>query len=140
LQGGIEFLFTDDLRLFAGIMLTFLVIAPLMVICLLMVALYVPLPHRWRRRCYLSTRYVAEWSMLDVFSLAMVLYLSEQSNFVPLVIHEGTWFLFGSVVVFSGAILWAEFVMRRVILRREDEAIQGFQKDIVREQTGGGDV
>ena len=28
LQSGIEFLFTDDLRLFAGIMLTFLVIAP----------------------------------------------------------------------------------------------------------------
>ena len=140
LQNGIEFLFTDDLRLFAGIMLTFLVIAPLMVISLLMVALYVPLPHRWRRRCYLLTRYVSEWSMLDVFSLAMVLYLSEQSNFVPLVIHEGTWFLFGSVVIFSGAILWAKFVMRRAILRREAEGGNGFMKDNVREQPSGGDV
>jgi paraquat-inducible protein A len=140
LQSGIEFLFTDNLRLFAAIMLFFLVIAPLMVIFLLMVALYVPLPHRWRRRCYLLTRYVAEWSMLDVFSLAMVLYLSEQSNFVPLIIREGTWFLFCSVVVFSVAILWAEFVMRRVIIRREDEAMNGFQKDIVPKLPGGGDV
>ena len=78
--------------------------------------------------------------MLDVFSLAMVLYLSEQSNFVPLVIHEGTWFLFGSVVIFSGAILWAEFVMRRAILRREEEGANVFMKDNVREQPSGGDV
>ena len=128
LRGGIEFLFTDDLRLFAAIMLIFLVIAPLLVIFLLMVSLYVPLPRRWRRRCYLSTRYVSEWSMIDVFALAMVLYLSEQSNFVPLLIDKGTWFLFGSVVVFSGATLWAELVMRRAIISREGTEKSIFQR------------
>jgi uncharacterized paraquat-inducible protein A len=64
-------------------------------------------------------RYVAEWSMLDVFSLALVMYLSEQSNFVPLIILRGTWLLFGSVVVFTGATLWAEYAMARAILRRD---------------------
>jgi paraquat-inducible protein A len=139
LQSGIEYLLTNNLRVFAVIMLIFLVIAPLSVIFLLVVSLYMPLPRRWRRRCYLLTRYVAEWSMLDVFALAMVLYLSEQSNFVPLLIHKGTWFLFGSVVVFSGAILWAEFVMRRAIFIHEDNEtieVQGTAST----PHGGGDV
>ncbi len=127
LHEGISFLFRDGLRLFATIMMVFLVIAPAMVMVLLMTTLYVPLPHRWRRRCYLMTKYTAEWSMLDVFSLAMVLYLSEQANFVPLQIGGGTWFLFGSVLVFAGATLWAEFVMRRAIAHRELLGITAFR-------------
>jgi len=119
LQDGIAFLFTDDLQLFAAAMLLFLVIGPVLIMIMLLVSLYVPLPHKWRRRSYLMMRYTAEWSMLDVFSLAMVLYLSEQKNFVPLDIKHGTWYLFGSVLMFTGAILWAELVMRRAILRRE---------------------
>jgi len=131
LEEGITFLFTDDLQLFAGAMLLFLVIGPILVLLMLLVSLYVPLPHRWRRRSYLMMRYTAEWSMLDVFSLAMVLYLSEQDNFVPLVILHGTWFLFGSVIMFTGAILWAEFVMGRAIRRREAEGVTtlGFTPD-----------
>lgn len=138
LKSGIGFLFTDNLRIFAAIMLIFLVIAPLMVLLMMLVALYVPLPHRWRRRCYLWTRYAAEWSMLDVFSLAMVLYLSEQSNFVPLRIESGTWFLFGSVALFTGSILWAERVMRHAIRRREAAGITTFD-GITRTLRGGGD-
>jgi uncharacterized paraquat-inducible protein A len=81
-------------------------------------------------------RYTAEWSMLDVFSLAMVLYLSEQDNFVPLIIKHGTWYLFGSVVMFSGSILWAELVMRRAILKREaaGTATLGFTSDGTNEE------
>jgi uncharacterized paraquat-inducible protein A len=119
LRDGIAFLFTDELQLFAIVMFLFLVVAPILVMLMLLVSLYVPLPHQWRRRCYLIMRYVAEWSMLDVFSLALVMYLSEQSNFVPLIILRGTWLLFGSVVVFTGATLWAEYAMRRAILRRD---------------------
>lgn len=119
LQDGISFLFTDGLQVFAGVMFLFLVVGPVLVMVMLLISLYVPLPHQWRRRTYLMMRYTAEWSMLDVFSLAMVLYLSEQDNFVPLVIMHGTWFLFGSVLTFSGSILWAEFVMRRAVMTRE---------------------
>ena len=126
LKGGITFLFTDELQVFAIVMFLFLVAAPILVMLMLLVSLYVPLPHQWRRRCYLIMRYVSEWSMLDVFSLALVMYLSEQDNFVPLVILHGTWLLFGSVVVFSGATLWAEYVMRRAIMRREAEGIRVF--------------
>jgi paraquat-inducible protein A len=127
LKDGIAFLFTDGLRLFAVIMLLFLVVGPAVVMTLLTTTLYIPMPHRWRRRCYLMTKYTAEWSMLDVFSLAMVLYLSEQANFVPLEIKGGTWFLFGSVVVFAGAVLWAELVMRRSIMHRESMGIEAFR-------------
>ena len=126
LESGISFLFTDELQLFAIVMFLFLVAAPILVMLMLLVSLYVPLPHQWRRRSYLIMRYISEWSMLDVFSLALVMYLSEQDNFVPLVILRGTWLLFGSVVVFTGATLWAEYVMRRAIMRREAEGIRVF--------------
>jgi paraquat-inducible protein A len=136
LQDGIAFLFTDGLQLFAAVMLLFLVIGPILIMVMLLVSLYVPLPHQWRRRTYLMMRYTAEWSMLDVFSLAMVLYLSEQDNFVPLIIKHGTWYLFGSVVMFSGSILWAELVMRRAILKREaaGTATLGFTSDGTNEE------
>jgi len=127
LKSGISFLLTDGLRLFAIIMMLFLVVGPVVVMTLLVTTLYIPLPHRWRRRCYLMTKYTAEWSMLDVFSLAMVLYLSEQANFVPLQIKGGTWFLFGSVLVFASGVLWAELVMRRVIAHRESMGIEAFR-------------
>ncbi len=124
---GISFLFTDDLRIFAIIMLLFLVVNPIAVLAVMLFTLYTPLPRRWRRRFYLLMRYTAEWSMLDVFSLAMVLYLSEQSNFVPLVIKHGTWFLFGAVAIYTVAILWAEMVMRRAVIRREAAGTLGFR-------------
>jgi uncharacterized paraquat-inducible protein A len=128
LEGGISFLFTDELQVFAIVMFLFLVAAPILVMLMLLVSLYVPLPHQWRRRCYLIMRYVSEWSMLDVFSLALVMYLSEQDNFVPLVMMRGTWLLFGSVVVFSGATMWAEYVMRRAITHRETKGIRVFRR------------
>ncbi|HCA39500.1 MAG TPA: hypothetical protein DEO92_07465 [Phycisphaerales bacterium] len=119
LKDGITFLFTDGLPLFASVMFLFLVVGPVLVMLMLLVSLYVPLPRQWRRRTYLMMRYTGEWSMLDVFSLAMVLYLSEQTNFVKLIIMPGTWYLFVSVALFSGSVLWAERVMRRAITKRE---------------------
>ena len=124
LRGGIEFLFQSDLMVFAMIMFLFLVLAPIAVMVALLIALFIPQPHRWRRRGYLISRYIAEWCMLDVFALAMVLYLSEQKNFVKLDIKEGIWFLFGSVLIFTLAINWAEHVMYRAIRRREDTALK----------------
>ncbi len=126
LRDGVVFLFRDDLRVFAMVMFTFLVVAPVAVLASLLGALFVPQPHRWRRRAYLVSRYITEWCMLDVFALAMVLYLSEQKNFVPLDIMHGTWFLFGSVVMFTLAVNWAEHVMYKVIRKREDLGITGF--------------
>ena len=126
LDAGIRFLFTDGLAVFAVIMMLFLVVFPILVMVMMLVSLYVPLPHQWRRRCYLLMRYTSEWSMIDVFSLAMVLYLSEQSNFVPLIIKPGTWWLFCSVVVLTSSNLWAEFVMRRAVLRRESDGSSGW--------------
>lgn len=124
---GISFLFTDALQIFAVVMLLFLVINPVAVLVLMLFTLFTPLPRRWRRRFYLIMRYTAEWSMLDVFSLAMVLYLSEQANFVPLQIKHGTWFLFGAVAIYTIAILWAEMVMRQAITRREAAGTLGFR-------------
>jgi len=122
LREGIGFLFRDELRLFAIVMFAFLVVAPIAVMVSLLGALFVPQPHRWRRRAYLVSRYVTEWCMLDVFALAMMLYLSEQKNFVPLDIKNGRWFIFGSVVIFSLAVSWAEHVMYRAIRVREEAA------------------
>ena len=113
-----------SITVFAMVMFLFLVLAPIAVMVALLIALFIPQPHRWRRRGYLISRYIAEWCMLDVFALAMVLYLSEQTNFVKLDIKEGIWFLFGSVLIFTLAINWAEHVMYRAIRRREDVALK----------------
>jgi uncharacterized paraquat-inducible protein A len=127
LRDGIDYLFKEELRIFAMAMFLFLVVAPVAVLISILVALFFPQPHRWRRRLYLVSRYISEWCMLDVFALAMVLYLSEQTNFVPLRVDSGMWFLFGSVIAFSVATLWAEQVMFQVIRRREEEAIHNVQ-------------
>ena len=118
LKAGIDYLFDGHLSLFAVVMVLFLIIAPLLTILLLLISLYVPLSNTYRRRTYLWTRYVSEWCMLDVFALAMMLYLSEQNNFVQLTLLNGLWYLFGAVVVFMVSLLWAEYVSRRATLRR----------------------
>ncbi len=123
LKESIAFLYQSDLAVFASIMAIFLIIAPIASMCMLLFALYVPLPSIWRRRTALITRYVSEWCMLDVFSLAMVLYLSEEGNFAKLAIKPGMWYLFGSVVVFMGSLLWAEFAMRRTFIRRVGQTL-----------------
>jgi len=118
LKESIAFLYQSDLAVFASILAIFLIIAPIASMCMLLFALYAPLPSIWRTRTALMTRYISEWCMLDVFSLGMMLYLSEENNFAQLAIKPGMWYLFGSVVVFTGSLLWAEFAMRRAFVRR----------------------
>ena len=104
--------------MFAVVMGLFLIVAPLVTILLLLISLYVPLSNTYRRRTYLWTRYVSEWCMLDVFALAMMLYLSEQNNFVELTLLNGLWYLFGAVVVFTASLLWAEYASWRATSHR----------------------
>lgn len=118
LKDGIAYLFEGHLSMFAVVMGLFLIVAPLVTILLLLISLYVPLSNTYRRRTYLWTRYVSEWCMLDVFALAMMLYLSEQNNFVELTLLNGLWYLFGAVVVFTASLLWAEYASWRATSHR----------------------
>jgi len=42
---------------------------------------------------------IYEWSMLDVFSLALVLFLLEGANFIKTEVHQGLWFIVSAVII-----------------------------------------
>lgn len=117
LEAAIAFLFSSDLQVFALSMTLFLVIFPCILILSLLAVMFVPLTWRMRYRMYIWMHNITEWCMLDVFALAMVLYLSEEKNFVPLVLESGTWFLFGTMFGFMATLLWCERIVRKVVAK-----------------------
>jgi len=117
LRSAIEHFFDHGIVAFGIAVLLFLVIAPATTAVALLVALFVPTSEPGRRRALRATRLLAEWSMLDVFALAMMLYLVEQSNFAKLDLLAGAWFVFLSAAVFSVGIWWSQRLLEAAVSR-----------------------
>jgi paraquat-inducible protein A len=100
LWSAIGELHDKGLSLFADLMLLFLVIAPAVLVLVAIALLVLPLRRRAQRVLYIAMHNINEWCMLDVFALAMILYLSEERNFAKLNLKSGIWFLFGAMVLF----------------------------------------
>ncbi len=61
-----------------------------------------------------------EWSMLDVFSLALVLFLLEGSRFIKTEVHEGLWFIVSAVIISQLCRRFARRTAQRCFRRRLD--------------------
>jgi paraquat-inducible protein A len=88
------------LHLFSGVMFAYLVAAPALLVSIALLVLLLPLRQNRQRQLYITMHHVYEWCMLDVFVLALLLYLSEEKSFAELDLKIGAWFLFGSMALF----------------------------------------
>ena len=100
LWSAIGELHNKGLDLFANIMMLFLVIAPAVLVLVAITLLVMPARRSVQHVFYIAMHNINEWCMLDVFALAMILYLSEERNFAQLDLKSGVWFLFGAMVLF----------------------------------------
>lgn len=101
------------LNLFSIVMFLYLVAAPALLVLVALLVLLLPLRKRVQRHLYVAMHNIYEWSMLDVFVLALLLYLSEESNFAELDLKIGAWFLFGSMLLFHGVMFMTVLTVRR---------------------------
>lgn len=63
---------------------------------------------------------VYEWSMLDVFSLALVLFLLEGSDFIKTEVRQGLWFIVSAVIVSQLSRRIARHTAQKCFRRRLD--------------------
>ena len=61
-----------------------------------------------------------EWSMLDVFSLSLVLFLLEGSEFIKTEVHEGLWFIVIAVIISQLSRRIARYTAQKCFRRRLD--------------------
>ena len=113
LWGAITELQSENLGFFAGFMLFVLLIAPAILVIIAILVLVLPLRQQKQRWLYVAMHHVYEWSMLDVFALAMLLYLSEERNFAHLDLKAGIWYLFGVMVLFHMVMYATVYLVRR---------------------------
>ena len=69
-------------------------------------------------RRFVDTLY--EWSMLDVFSLSLVLFLLEGDQFIKTEVHEGLWFIVIAVIISQVSRRIARFTAQKCFRRRLD--------------------
>lgn len=70
------------------------------------------------QRRFVDTLY--EWSMLDVFSLSLVLLLLEGDRFIKTEVHEGLWFIVIAVIISQVSRRIARFTAQKCFCRRLD--------------------
>jgi len=133
LWGSITELQDEGLSVFAVFMLIVLIIAPVLLVVLASLRLVLPVPGEHQRWLHVAIHNVAEWCMLDVFALAMILYLSEERNFAHLDLKSGIWYLFVAMALFH-------VVMYAVasLMRREAEAAGHAARRVFTRQSDGG--
>ncbi len=120
LWSSITELRSDGLSIFAFFMLLVLIIAPVALVALATLRLVLPVPCRHQGWLQVAIHNVAEWCMLDVFALAMILYLSEERNFAHLDLKSGIWYLFVAMALFHLVMYAVASLMRQDTLPAAD--------------------
>ena len=84
-----------------------------MVFCIC--ALLVPItPGRW---AWISVRYLSEWSMLDVYVVALIVYLTQESELISLQLGAGTYVGFCYIPVMGVAVYVNELALKGAVER-----------------------
>ena len=107
---------------FAITMLAFLVALPMLRLVLLLILGFVPLNRFLRRTVHHWSGIIGAWSMLDVFALALLLFLTEGANLVKFKIDNGLYVIIGSVVLYYVAVSISTYAIHRIMKRSTMEA------------------
>ncbi len=94
---------SQGLELFAGVMAVFLIVMPTLLAIGLITVLAAHVHAKAEVVIHRVVHHIYEWCMLDVFLLAMVLYLTEEGSFAPLNLKAGFTHLIGAMALFHVA-------------------------------------
>ncbi|KAL1507301.1 hypothetical protein AB1Y20_008147 [Prymnesium parvum] len=109
--------------LFAIIMTIFLLITPALTMLFSIGVLVIPLrPGRW---CYDGILRLSEWSMLDVYTIAMVVYLCQESSLITLRIKPASYCMFYYVPVMIPTVLVCVSAVKFAIKQQHTQPLQG---------------
>lgn len=101
-----------------------LIAAPAMVIAMQLMLWLVPARSAWHATLWRIIATVREWSMLEVFAVALALFLSEGSSFIRTEARTGFWLLFTAI----GAQLAANLVAWLAFRRSLQAALSGTRR------------
>ena len=106
---------------FAITMLAFLVVLPMLRLVMLLILGFVPMNRFMRRLVHHWSGIIGAWSMLDVFGLALLLFLTEGANLVKFNINSGLYVIIGSVALYYLAVSGSAYAIHRVMKRSSME-------------------
>ena len=112
---SVEVLTESGQSAFAWTMMAFLVIIPLAHLVLMGILGFLPMHRRWRKFVDLWSSTLGAWSMLDVFALALLLFMTEGSALIGFDIRPGLYAILGSLVVYYVTLMIGSYAIRRVI-------------------------
>jgi uncharacterized paraquat-inducible protein A len=101
-------------------MLVFLVATPILKLIAMAVSGFIPMNRSWRRGAMACSEAIGDWAMLDVFALALVLFLFEGSQLVKFKIQDGLYMIIVAVVVYYITLFVGVRLVRRVISRSDE--------------------
>ena len=113
LLDAIEQFHSQGLTIFAMIMAMFLIVVPAVLAIASVVLLLGPMHRRHQLIVAHVLHHIYEWCMLDVFLLAMMLYLTEESSFAPLNLKTGFTYLIIAMVLFHVVKVLVSISIRR---------------------------
>ena len=102
---------------FAWTMMAFLVILPALHLICMGILGFVPMRRRWRRFVDLWSSTVGAWSMLDVFALALLLFMTEGAALIGFDIRPGLYAILISLGIYYLTLMIGSYAIRRMIRR-----------------------
>ena len=105
---------------FAWTMMAFLVILPALHMVLIGVLGFVPMRNGLRKFLNLWSSTVGAWSMLDVFALALLLFMTEGAALIGFDIRPGLYAILISILVYYITMMIGTYVIKRSIRKRHE--------------------
>lgn len=102
---------------FAWTMMAFLVILPALHLICMGILGFVPMRRRWRQFVDLWSSTLGAWSMLDVFALALLLFMTEGAALIGFDIRPGLYAILISLGIYYLTLMIGSYAIRRMIRR-----------------------
>ena len=104
-------------------MLGVLIVIPSLRLLSMIILGFVPMNRIWRRILFRTSTILGSWSMLDVFTLALLLFLTEGENLIKFQIKEGLYAIIVAVVIYYITVMFGTMALKRVIFARGGEGL-----------------
>ena len=116
-------LFDGKYYTFAYTMLGVLIVIPALRLLTMMILGFLPMNRMFRRILWRVSSTLGAWSMLDVFTLALLLFLTEGESLIKFQIREGLYAIIVSVAIYYITVMFGSMALKRVIYARGGEGL-----------------
>ena len=120
---SVEALLSSHYYIFGYTMLGVLIVIPSLRLLSMIILGFVPMNRIWRRILFRTSTILGSWSMLDVFTLALLLFLTEGENLIKFQIKEGLYAIIVAVVIYYITVMFGTMALKRVIFARGGEGL-----------------